>query len=388
VFSRFTATARRVMQRAFREAKRCQHDFVGTEHLLYGLCCDPEGPAVTLLRTLGAAPEVMLEKIEISLERHDGGMAMEQFPLSPASKRVFHAASDEAAKFNHQMIGPEHLLLGLLRERDGEAAQILEGHGVRLIAVREAVAQIPPDAYHDAQVRSAERARNVPSDNPTVDELEHWVAPPITIDHATDPSNPVYPLDQGGVTVTTPASPFDIEAQVRRTQIFLGAFGGYVVGHWVIGAWYIGLAFALLGVIVAVINRAFVSIPACGMLSLLIAGQQQRWLEPFHPYLYLIALPLGILFGSFLSDFWRFTSVREEQPTSEEGYPVEPSGIAVTPETKLTIGATVLVPAQGRWWRAVVIAFEGPEQVRVRYPGWDAKWEEAVPRSELQVPTH
>jgi hypothetical protein len=261
-----------------------------------------------------------------------------------------------------------------------------------LSAVREAVAQIPPDAYHDAQVRTADRARQAPSDNPSVDELEHWVAPPITIDHVTDPSAPVYPLEPGNAALpfgvaATPGSAFDIDAQLRRTQIFLGAFGGYVVGHWVMGAWYLGLAFAVLGIILAVINRAFVSIPACGMLSLSIAGHQQRWMEPFHPYLYLIALPLGILFGSFLSDFWRFTSVREEQPTSEEGYPVEPSGIAVTPETKLTIGATVLVPAQGRWWRAVVIAFEGPERVRVRYPGWDAKWEEAVSRNELQVPT-
>ena len=122
------------------------------------------------------------------------------------------------------------------------------------------------------------------------------------------------------------------------------------------------------------------------MLSLIVAGQQRRWLEPFHPYIYLIALPLGILFGTFLCDFWRFTLLRGEQPTSEEGYPVEPSGIPVTPETKLSIGSIVLVPAQGRWWRAEVLGFEGPDHVRVRYPGWDAKWEEAVARNELQAP--
>src|SRR6266542_3726995 len=67
---------------------------------------------------------------------------------------------------------------------------------------------------------------------------------------------------------------------------------------------------------------------------------------------------------------------------------VEPSGISVEPHTKLAIGSIVLVSAQGRWWRAEVIGFEGPDHVRVRYPGWDAKWEEAVPRSELQVPPH
>lgn len=381
------------MQRAFREAKRCQHDFVGTEHLLYGLCCDLDGPAATLLRTLGNRPDAMLEKIEISLERHDGGMAMEQFPLSPASKRVFKAAGEEAASHHHRMIGPEHLLLGLLRERDSEATQILQAHGVELLAVRQAVAQIPPDAYHDAQVRTSESARFAPSDNPTVDELELWIAPPITIEQTTDPSTPMYPLENTIATGQPPfasagsiASPIDVETQLRRTQLFLGAFGGYVVGHWVIGAWYIGLAFALLGVIVAAINRAFVSIPACGMLSLLIAGRQQRWMEPFHPLAHLIALGLGIVFGTFLSDFWRFRLTKEEKPTSEEGYPVEPSGIAVTPETKLSLGSTVLVPAQGQWWRAQVIGFEGPDHVRVHYLGWDAKWQEGVPRNELQVP--
>ena len=62
------------MQRAFREGKRWQHDFVGTEHLLYGLLCDADGPAVMLLRSLNANPELMLQKAELSLKRHDGRM--------------------------------------------------------------------------------------------------------------------------------------------------------------------------------------------------------------------------------------------------------------------------------------------------------------------------
>jgi hypothetical protein len=385
VFSRFTATARRVMQRAFREARRCQHDFVGTEHLLYGLCCDQDGPAVTLLRELGAQPELMLQKVELSLQRHDGGMAMEQFPLSPASKRAFRAATDEAARFNHQMIGPEHLLLGLLRERECEAAQILDRHGVALTAVRDAVARIPPDAYHDAQVRTSEQARTAPSDNPTVDELEQWVAPPITIEHTAGEPAPTPFL---ATPTFAPILPQDVEAQLRRTQYFLGAFGGYAMGHWAMGTWYLGLLFAFLGIFIAFANRAYVSIPGCGMLALIAVSYQRRWHEPAHPYVFMLALPLGILFGTFLCEFWRFTLQSDEQPISEEGHPVEPSGIPVTAETKLALGSMVLVPAQGRWWRANVIAFEGPDHVRVHYFGWDAKWEEAVPRTELQVPSH
>jgi len=115
---------------------------------------------------------------------------------------------------------------------------------------------------------------------------------------------------------------------------------------------------------------------------------QRRWVDPFHPYVYTIAFFVGVMYGTFLCDFWRFTLREKEGLHGEEGNPVEPSGLPVTPETQLAIGSIVLVPAQGCWWRAEVIAFEGPDHVRVRYPGWDAKWEEAVPRSDLQIPSH
>ncbi len=166
MFTRFTASARRVMQRAFREAKRWQHDFVGTEHLLYGLLFDTDGPVAALLRSLHKKPELMFEKVELSLQRHEDGLAMERFPLSPASKRVFRAAADEAALLNHQMIAPEHLLLGLLRESECEAAQILAAHGVALGAMRGAVARIPPDTYHEAQIRT--EPHTAPGDIPNI----------------------------------------------------------------------------------------------------------------------------------------------------------------------------------------------------------------------------
>jgi hypothetical protein len=74
-----------------------------------------------------------------------------------------------------------------------------------------------------------------------------------------------------------------------------------------------------------------------------------------------------------------------ETPKGEEGFPVEPSGIAVEPETPLEVGSVVLSFSQGRWWRAEVVALEGDEDVRIHYPGWDSKWDVTVPRSELQV---
>lgn len=72
-------------------------------------------------------------------------------------------------------------------------------------------------------------------------------------------------------------------------------------------------------------------------------------------------------------------------PMSEEGFPVEPSGIPVQPETRLEVGSTVLAFSQDRWWRAEVVALVGRDMVRIHYPGWEAEWDETVPRGELQV---
>jgi hypothetical protein len=74
-----------------------------------------------------------------------------------------------------------------------------------------------------------------------------------------------------------------------------------------------------------------------------------------------------------------------ETPSGPEGAPVEPSGIAIEPETPLDVGSVVLSFTQGRWWRAEVVALEDNDMVRIHFPGWDAKWDASVPRGELQV---
>jgi hypothetical protein len=76
---------------------------------------------------------------------------------------------------------------------------------------------------------------------------------------------------------------------------------------------------------------------------------------------------------------------RRAMPRSAAGFPVEPSGVPVEPETHLEAGWTVLAFSQGRWWRAEVIALERGERVRIHYIGWDPTWDETVPQSELQV---
>ena len=101
-----------------------------------------------------------------------------------------------------------------------------------------------------------------------------------------------------------------------------------------------------------------------------------------------VVLDNGTPVGQTLSQNVQIPAAVVELPLSEEGRPVEPSDIPVTPHTPLEVGSTVLSFSQGRWWRAVVIALEPDDQVRIHFPGWDAKWDVTVPRDELQVDLH
>jgi hypothetical protein len=74
-----------------------------------------------------------------------------------------------------------------------------------------------------------------------------------------------------------------------------------------------------------------------------------------------------------------------KMPSGSEGYPVEPSGIPMQPETPLDVGAIVLANSQGQWWRAEVVGIEDGDMVRIHYPGWEDEWDESVSKTELQV---
>jgi hypothetical protein len=306
VFSRFTASARRVVQRAFREAKRQQNDFVGTEHLLYGLLCDADGPAVHLLRLLNVGPEVMLDKVELSLQRHDAARAMEQFPLSPASRRVFHSAFDEATALGHQLIGPEHLLLGIMGQAECEAAQILTGQGMSLGPLRAAVVHLPPDSFQESKIQQNPPPRFTIGDNPSAAELENWIEPPLTHADVSPADGPEWP----GVAVAS--SPQDAEAQLRRTQYLLGGLLGFTFGYWLWG-WPMGVLLAVTGMGVAGLRSSWVGITigaGCGLFfTALFRGD--HILAPVAMGL------LGGFLGSFLGDAWGFRSVRPEEPPSE-----------------------------------------------------------------------
>src|SRR5512134_600011 len=139
MFERFTDRARKVMALANQEAQRFNHEYIGTEHILLGLVKEGSGVGANVLKNL----EVDLRKVRLEVEklvkRGPDMVTMGKLPQTPRAKKVIEYAIEEARSLNHNYVGTEHLLLGLLREQDGVAAQVLMNLGLRLEDVREEV---------------------------------------------------------------------------------------------------------------------------------------------------------------------------------------------------------------------------------------------------------
>src|SRR5499426_1045952 len=141
MYERFTDRARKVMQLANQEAQRFNHEYIGTEHVLLGLVKEGSGVAANVLKNL----DIDLRKIRLEVERivqHGPGgdqVVMGRLPHTPRAKKVIEYSVEEARNLNHNYVGTEHLLLGLLREEEGVAAQVLMNLGLRLEDVREEV---------------------------------------------------------------------------------------------------------------------------------------------------------------------------------------------------------------------------------------------------------
>ena len=139
MFERFTDRARKVMALANQEAQRFNHEYIGTEHILLGLVKEGSGVGANVLKNLG----VDLRKVRLEVEKlvRSGPdmVTMGKLPQTPRAKKVIEYAIEEARNLNHNYVGTEHLLLGLLREHDGVAAQVLMNLGLKLEEVREEV---------------------------------------------------------------------------------------------------------------------------------------------------------------------------------------------------------------------------------------------------------
>ncbi len=132
----FTDRVRKVLAMAREEAIRLQHDYVGTEHILLGLIREGEGVAAAVLTNLSVDLSQIHERVEESVRKGKATIALGELPYTSRAKKVLEFAMAEAREFNHSYVGTEHLLLGLLREEKGIAAQVLNSLGVSLEEAR------------------------------------------------------------------------------------------------------------------------------------------------------------------------------------------------------------------------------------------------------------
>ena len=142
MFDRFTDRARKVMGLARQEAQRFNHQYIGTEHILLGLIQEGSGVAANVLRNLDVDPDKIRVEVEKIVQDGPTMVTMGQLPFTPRAKKVLELASEEATNLRHNYIGTEHLLLGLIRENEGVAAQVLMNLGLKLEDVREEVLEL------------------------------------------------------------------------------------------------------------------------------------------------------------------------------------------------------------------------------------------------------
>jgi ATP-dependent Clp protease ATP-binding subunit ClpA len=159
MFERFTDGTRRVVVLAQEEAKILNHDYVGTEHILLGLIDEGDGLAARSLASLGISLDAVRQQVEEIIGRGQQAPP-EHIPFTPRAKKVLELSLSESLQLGHGYIGPEHILLGLIREGDGVAAQVLVKLGADLNRVRQQVIQL----LHGYQGKEAESAGPQPGE--------------------------------------------------------------------------------------------------------------------------------------------------------------------------------------------------------------------------------
>ena len=139
MFERFTDRARKVMALANQEAQRFNHEYIGTEHILLGLVKEGSGVGATVLKNLDVDIKKLRLEVEKQVKSGPDMVTMGKLPQTPRAKKVIEYAIEEARALNHNYVGTEHILLGILRETEGIAAQVLMNVGLKLEDVRQEV---------------------------------------------------------------------------------------------------------------------------------------------------------------------------------------------------------------------------------------------------------
>lgn len=177
MFERFTERARKVMALANQEAQRFNHEYIGTEHLLLGLVKEGSGVGANVLKNLAVDLRKVRMEVEKLVKTGPDMVTMGKLPQTPRAKKVIEFSIEEARNLNHNYVGTEHILLGLLREQDGVAAQVLMNLGLKLEDVRDEVLNLlgagvePVGAGAPSAPRGESSARRGKSKTPALDSF-------------------------------------------------------------------------------------------------------------------------------------------------------------------------------------------------------------------------
>jgi len=189
LFERFTDRARRVLVLAQEEARLLNHSFIGTEHILLGLIHEGEGLAAKALESLGISLEAVREKVEETIGPA-GNAPTGSPPFTPRAKKVLELSLREALQLGHNYIGTEHMLLGLVREGEGVAAQVLMSLGADLSRVRQQVIQLlsgyPGGRETAAASTGSGSSSETPGGSPVLDQFGRNLTQ-LARDHKLDP---------------------------------------------------------------------------------------------------------------------------------------------------------------------------------------------------------
>jgi ATP-dependent Clp protease ATP-binding subunit ClpA len=167
MFERFTDRARRAVALAQEEAERLDHNYIGTEHILLGLIHEGDGVAAKALESLDISLDAVRQQVEQIIGRGQQAPSG-HIPFTPRAKKVLELSLRESRQLGHNYIGTEHILLGLIREGDGVAAQVLVQLGADLNRVRQQVIQL----LHGYQGQEPRLARGLPGEGAGVTEVQ------------------------------------------------------------------------------------------------------------------------------------------------------------------------------------------------------------------------
>ena len=166
MFERFTDRARRVVVLAQEEARMLNHNYIGTEHILLGLIHEGEGVAAKALESLGISLEGVRQQVEEIIGQGQQAPSG-HIPFTPRAKKVLELSLREALQLGHNYIGTEHILLGLIREGEGVAAQVLVKLGADLNRVRQQVIQLLSGFQGKEQAGTQAATAGAPADAPS-----------------------------------------------------------------------------------------------------------------------------------------------------------------------------------------------------------------------------